>query len=115
MAEFAVPQPILNTPFNEPVGLWCIEAGVPPEQCAGRWPSGYFLRDPDAACDAGEYAARGVWQVLPLVNLLRARLQEWRAAAVRWVNAVNADGSNGQWRYALARSIDAVRGILDES
>lgn len=30
------------------------------------------------------------------------------SAAARWVNAVNADGSHGQWRYELARSVSSV-------
>src|SRR5690606_18286190 len=36
-----------------------------------------------------------------------------RAAAERWVNAVNADGQFGKWRYAMARSVAAVRELLD--
>jgi len=35
------------------------------------------------------------------------------AAAERWVAAVNADGTFGTWRYALARKIAQVRQILD--
>jgi type III restriction enzyme len=83
MAEFEVPQPILNTPFDAPALHWYIEPGVPPEQRPGRRPAGYFFRDPAASNDAGEHAARGVWQELPLVNLIRERLDEWRALALR--------------------------------
>lgn len=35
------------------------------------------------------------------------------AAAERWVSAVNADGQFGSWRFAMARSVGAVREILD--
>jgi type III restriction enzyme len=35
------------------------------------------------------------------------------AAAERWAAAVNADGHFGTWRFAMARSIPAVREILD--
>ena len=35
------------------------------------------------------------------------------AAAERWVAAVNADGTFGIWRYALARKIAQIREILD--
>jgi hypothetical protein len=35
------------------------------------------------------------------------------AAAQRWVAAVNADGQFGTWRFAMARSVAAVRDILD--
>ena len=37
------------------------------------------------------------------------------AATQRWVAAVNADGQHGAWRYAMARSVSAVREILDAS
>ena len=35
------------------------------------------------------------------------------AAAERWVAAVNADGTFGTWRYALARKVERVRQVLD--
>ncbi len=34
-------------------------------------------------------------------------------AAERWVNAVNADGEFGMWRYAIVRKIADVAGALD--
>lgn len=34
------------------------------------------------------------------------------AAAERWIAAVNADGQHGSWRFAMARSVEAVRTIL---
>jgi len=36
-----------------------------------------------------------------------------RAAADRWVKAVNAEGSYGQWTYAMARETTEVVGILN--
>ncbi len=36
-----------------------------------------------------------------------------RAAAARWVKAVNADGRFGEWQFAVAKSIGKVRRILD--
>jgi type III restriction enzyme len=35
-----------------------------------------------------------------------------QSAAERWVAAVNADGHYGRWRYAMARSVEAVGTIL---
>jgi hypothetical protein len=35
------------------------------------------------------------------------------AAAARWVAAVNADARFGSWRFAMARSVGAVREFLD--
>jgi type III restriction enzyme len=40
------------------------------------------------------------------------RLDVKRAAAERWVAAVNAEGRYGTWAFALARSIEQVREIL---
>ena len=35
-------------------------------------------------------------------------------AALRWVNAVNTDGSYGQWHYAVARKPEEVRKRIEE-
>ncbi len=35
-----------------------------------------------------------------------------RAAAERWVNAVNADGTCGRWEYAMAKRVSEISGIL---
>ena len=35
------------------------------------------------------------------------------AAAQRWVAAVNADGQHGTWHFAMARSVGAVKEIID--
>jgi len=35
-----------------------------------------------------------------------------RAAAERWVNAVNAEGSFGQWAFALAKKTTDVSGMV---
>jgi type III restriction enzyme len=37
-----------------------------------------------------------------------------QAAAMRWVNAVNADGKYGEWEYCIARNPQSVRTILDK-
>jgi type III restriction enzyme len=36
-------------------------------------------------------------------------------AAQRWVDAVNADGSFGEWRYALVHEMAAIPSLLDEA
>src|SRR5947209_12277356 len=79
MENFEVATPILNPPFDEPAEYWLIEEGRPPVQMQGRRPAGYYYRRPNAP-DEGEHAARGEWRELELVNLIRARMAEWRAA-----------------------------------
>lgn len=38
-----------------------------------------------------------------------------KQAAERWVNAVNADGSYGRWKYAMARKPEEVRKMIDDA
>ncbi len=35
-----------------------------------------------------------------------------RAVAERWVTAVNADGTYGKWRYAVAKKVSDIPGLL---
>jgi type III restriction enzyme len=76
---FEVPTPILNSPFVEPAEYWDLREGEPPQRLAGRRPAGYWYRDPRAGVQ-GAAGSRGVWREMPLVNAIRARLNEWRAA-----------------------------------
>jgi hypothetical protein len=38
-----------------------------------------------------------------------------RAAAERWVAAVNAEGSFGRWQYALVKQVSAIGAELSEA
>jgi type III restriction enzyme len=79
MTSFEVPTPILNGPFEEPALHWHLEPGEPAEQRPGRRPAGYYYRDPRRGVqDAG--GSRGVWREMPLANLIRDRVREWRSA-----------------------------------
>ena len=79
MTDFEVPQPIISSPYDEPTEHWHIEEGRPPERRPGRREAGYFYRDPHAPATDDGHAARGEWEPLGLVNLVRSRLAEWRA------------------------------------
>lgn len=76
--NYEVPEPILNSPFEEPKEHWYIREGETPERRAGRRPAGYFYRDPRAPTGDSEHEARGEWQELALVNLIRGRIKSWR-------------------------------------
>jgi type III restriction enzyme len=78
VSAFEVEEPILNGPFDEPVEYWQIAEGHAPERKLGRRPAGYFYRDPKAPPPEPGAPARGAWVVLELVNLVRARLAQWR-------------------------------------
>ena len=80
MSSYEVPEPIINSPFEEPLEHWNIIEGEIPERVAGRRRAVYFYRDPKAA--PGKRAGEGVGTVieLKLVNLIRERVAAWRKA-----------------------------------
>jgi type III restriction enzyme len=78
-SSFEVQEPILSSPFEEPVEHWWIEQGRLPERRTGRRPAGYFYRDPGVPASGDEFT-RGDWVELELVNRIRERLTEWRGA-----------------------------------
>ncbi|HET8895378.1 MAG TPA: hypothetical protein VFM96_14905, partial [Gaiellaceae bacterium] len=80
MSSFEVEQPILNSPFEEPVEHWHIEEGKAPQRAKGRRRAGYFYRDPKGLEPEPGQVSRGEWQELELVNLIRERLASWRDA-----------------------------------
>ena len=77
-----VPEPILNSPFDEPAEHWRISERDPPERARGRRPAMYFHRPPGREAAAEERGA-GTAIELKLVNRVRARLAEWRPLALR--------------------------------
>src|SRR5262245_22138999 len=83
----AVPDPIINSPYEEPKHHWHIEEGKDPEKRSGRRPASYFLRVPEragrgrrAADQAAMFdeALKGNEDRLDLANLFRQRGQERR-------------------------------------
>jgi type III restriction enzyme len=80
MPDYEVPEPILNSPYEEPSAYWHIEEGKVPEMRPGRREAGYWYRDPKAPAADTQHEARGVWQPLERVNLIRVGIKKWRAA-----------------------------------
>src|SRR5712692_1551956 len=97
MPDYEVPEPILNSPYDEPGVHWNIEEGASPERRPGRRPAGYFYRDPKAPPSDDEHAARGIWQELKLVNLIRERVEQWRSQRYPGVTRTTLDLLN-YWR-----------------
>ena len=80
MSAYEVEQPILNSPFEEPAEHWLIQEGQAPRRESGRRQAGYFYRDPKAPQPEPGEPARGDWEELELVNLIRDRVAQWREA-----------------------------------
>ena len=82
MNAHEVPEPILNSPFEEPGAHWRISEHDPPERRSGRRPAMYFYRPPGREASEGG-AGAGTAIELKLVNRIRAKLAEWRPLALR--------------------------------
>ncbi len=112
---FEVPQPILNGPFDVPTEYWLLREGEPPERVQGRRPAGYWYRDPRRGVqDAG--GSRGVWREMALVNAIRGRLAEWRAADRPGITRTTAellawwerDGRDPRLFFAQREAVEAI-------
>jgi hypothetical protein len=79
MAQFEVPQPIICSPFAEPSDHWWLEERTEPRREPGRRPAHYFYREPGKESSAIEGNVGGEKIDLPLVNLIRERVGQWRA------------------------------------
>ena len=80
MSNYQVPEPIINSPFEEPKEHWNIVEGEQPQLLPGRRRAIYFYRDPKAKTDKTYRGDRGVPIELKLVNLIRERVKAWREA-----------------------------------
>ncbi|MBI1849291.1 MAG: DEAD/DEAH box helicase family protein [Planctomycetes bacterium] len=78
MRKYEVPQPILNSPYDEPAAHWHLAEGQPAEKRTGRRPAMYFYRPPTKANDADEENPTSTVIELILVNRIRERVKEWR-------------------------------------
>ena len=76
--SYEVGDPIICSPYNEPAEHWHIDGDAPPLREPGRRPAAYFWHDPKAApAEPGRPVEPQVVD-LPLVNLIRERVKDWR-------------------------------------
>ena len=100
MSNFEVPEPILNSPYDEPLEHWWIIEGQPLERRSGRRPAMYYYREPGRdQIDKGGYHIE-----LKRVNLIRERVKAWRAAGLAGRDADHARPA----RLLAARRPDAA-------
>lgn len=78
MSNYEVPEPILNSPFEEPKEHWNIVEGEEPKRNAGRRPAMYYYRDPKSKPSASGKQA-GIAIELKLVNRIRKQVSAWQA------------------------------------
>src|SRR6266581_1219142 len=78
MSSYEVPEPILNSPFEEPLEHWHISEGELPKKMPGRRPAMYFYKAPATSSETEAGEEIGIAIELKLVNRIRQRLKEWR-------------------------------------
>lgn len=91
MSGYEVPDPIINSPYDEPGQFWNLGGEPPTASTPGRRPAGYYYRNPDEVETGREDEAirRDAWVPLALVNEVRGRLAEWRELALRGEGGVS--------------------------
>jgi len=97
VTSFEVPTPILNSPYEEPQEYWFIREGESPERRQGRRPSVVYppsdtpvkwTIEPEILQRSEDFAP-GYEMVL--VNLVRERLEQWRADGCPGVTRVTKE------------------------
>ena len=78
MSSYEVPEPILNSPYEEPGEHWHIVEGEAPQKLPGRRPAMYFYRDPEAKPEKYAGSEIGTAIELKLVNRIRAQVKAWK-------------------------------------
>ena len=88
----AVPDPILNSPYNEPQEYWLYKGGTP-SRTPGRRPARYYFKAKRVGSAQGEMDLfkEENEEDLPLVNALRSDVKRWREAGYRGASSVTRD------------------------
>jgi type III restriction enzyme len=91
MSNYQVPEPIINSPYDEPKQHWNIVEGEQPQLLPDRRPAVYFYRDPKAKAGKDYRGDRGVPIELKLVNMVRERVKAWRDAGYPGVTRTTSE------------------------
>ncbi|MBI3005311.1 MAG: DEAD/DEAH box helicase family protein [Ignavibacteriales bacterium] len=79
MTNFEVPEPILNSPYDEPKEFWKIVEGEAPKRIPGRRPARYYYKPPGRQPEYFGAEDLGTEIELKLVNRIRGRVNQWRS------------------------------------
>lgn len=117
MSGYEVPEPILNSPFDEPAEHWHIVEGETPERRPGRRPAMYFYRDPKAKPDTDAGRVVGTAIELTLVNHIRAQVKKWRLEGYPGVTRTTLEllqwwRRDGRAQRLFFAQLDAVETII---
>lgn len=118
MSEFEVPDPILNSPYEEPRLFWNLVQGEAPEKREGRRASEYYFRAPSKATEDGVEEARPETRIqLILVNRIREKVRAWCSASHPGASAVSHEllawwAREGRQQRLFFAQIEAAETII---
>lgn len=117
MSGYEVPEPILNSPFDEPSEHWHIVEGEMPERRPGRRPAMYFYRDPKAKPETEAGRVVGTAIELTLVNRIREQVKKWRLEGYPGVTRTTLEllrwwRRDGRAQRLFFAQLDAVETII---
>ena len=115
MTDFEVPQAIICSPFEEPRCHWHLQEGSEPEKREGRRPAIYFYPAPSSE-EPGTSPSTGTAIELKLVNLIRARVKQWRSEGYPGVTATTLellsywrrDGRSFRFFFAQLEAVETI-------
>jgi type III restriction enzyme len=116
MSDFEVPEAIICSPFEEPVHFWHLEEGSPPDKRTGRRPSIYHYPLPQRDDEPGTGVPQSTTIELKLVNLIRARVRQWREAGYPGATATTTellqywrrDGRKFRFFFAQLEAVETI-------
>lgn len=115
MSDFEVPEAIICTPFAEPTHHWHLQEGQQPDKREGRRPAAYYY--PAPASEQPESGGNvGTAIELKLVNLIRARVKQWRQDGYSGVTATTLellthwrrDGRRFRFFFAQLEAVETI-------
>lgn len=117
MSAYEVPQPILNSPFQEPQEHWHIVEGEEPEPRPGRRPAMYYYRDPKVKPEKEYGTVAGTAIELKLVNRIRAQVKKWRLEGYPGVTRTTLEllqwwQRDGRAQRLFFAQLDAVETVI---
>jgi type III restriction enzyme len=97
MTNFEVPEPIINSPYDEPKEHWRIKEGEPPQRIPGRRPACYHYKPPGTQPTMAGAEDVGTVIELKTVNRIRERVKAWRSEGMPGVSRTTLELLN-YWR-----------------
>lgn len=86
----AVSDPILSSPYDEPISHYTYVSGIP-SVTPGRRPASYWFKEKRAGTQQVDLFAEEQRDDLPLINSLRADVKRWRESGYRGASHVTKD------------------------